>query len=309
MFKRYMHLNLKEELVVRRLYSFHYSELTRDYSFPSETHDFWEFVYVDKGSVEITTDTHVYQLNQGEMVFYAPNEGHALRTFHESAPNLFIICFDCRSDAMQYFANKTFRIGNEERRILSRLIEEGRRSFIPSTRKPKRTDRLLHCLEKATPSYFGSEQLVKIYLEGLLIQLTRNGIKRTTPPMLTSMIKQKEEIGIPSRLEAYIANHWSVWLTLERVCADFAMSKTYLGSVFRRHFGCGIIEFAGRIKIEKAKQFLREETCTVSEISERLGYSSIHYFSRHFKRATGMSPTEYLKTLKAIVVDQPQGHT
>ncbi|MDF2661286.1 MAG: AraC family transcriptional regulator [Paenibacillus sp.] len=54
-----------------------------------------------------------------------------------------------------------------------------------------------------------------------------------------------------------------------------------------------------KLRIERAKQHIREDTCNVTEIAERLGYTSIHYFSRQFKKATGMAPSEYLKTMKA----------
>ena len=53
-----------------------------------------------------------------------------------------------------------------------------------------------------------------------------------------------------------------------------------------------------KLKIDKAKQLISEDIYTVTEISEILGYSTIHYFSRHFKRITGMSPSQYAKSVK-----------
>jgi len=47
------------------------------------------------------------------------------------------------------------------------------------------------------------------------------------------------------------------------------------------------------LKIEEAKRLLSETPMNVTEISQMLGFSSVHYFSRLFKSKTGMTPTEY----------------
>ena len=52
--------------------------------------------------------------------------------------------------------------------------------------------------------------------------------------------------------------------------------------------------------IEEAKQMIRQEQANFTEISDALGYTSIHYFSRQFKTFTGMSPSEYALSIKAL---------
>lgn len=51
---RYDSLCLKRAFNVERIYSVHYFEFSKDYTFPGEAHDFWEFVYVDKGEIIAT---------------------------------------------------------------------------------------------------------------------------------------------------------------------------------------------------------------------------------------------------------------
>ena len=53
------------------------------------------------------------------------------------------------------------------------------------------------------------------------------------------------------------------------------------------------------MKIETAKQLIRNEQMNFTQIAETLGYSSIHYFSRQFRKLTGMSPSEYASSIKA----------
>ena len=63
----------------------------------------------------------------------------------------------------------------------------------------------------------------------------------------------------------------------------------------------GVIEYFRNLKVEQAKILIREGNYNFTEISELLGYSSIHYFSRHFKQATGFSPTDYARSIKVRV--------
>ena len=63
------------------------------------------------------------------------------------------------------------------------------------------------------------------------------------------------------------------------------------------------MEYFINLKIDLAKKYLREDNYNISQISEILGYSGIHYFSRQFKKATGMSPTEYSTSIKAMVTN------
>lgn len=303
--KRYRHILLREQISIDKIYSFHYNELNKDYTYGGEQHDFWEFLYVDKGELEITTDFSTFHLKQGEMVFYSPNEFHALKCNRRTPPNIFIISFDCQSEAMLFFTHKALRLGNGERELLSLLIEEGNKLFeLPVARpyavpKPEKPEKPTHPLTRKENPEFGSEQLIKIYLEALLIRLIRNNQERAIEPKLSSITKEKGQRDLIGRIVEYLDAHLLENPTLDDVCTEFALSKTHLRAVFREHTGCGITEHIGKLRIERARQYIREETCNVTEIAERLGYSSIHYFSRQFKKATGMAPSEYLKTMKA----------
>jgi AraC-like DNA-binding protein len=65
--------------------------------------------------------------------------------------------------------------------------------------------------------------------------------------------------------------------------------------------GTGIIEYFKYLKIERAKTLIREENHNITEIAEILDYNSIHSFSRHFKKATDISPSEYAKSIKSRI--------
>src|SRR5690606_20503300 len=164
----YVRFELRDELMVRKLISFSYKELSSEYSHQGEMHDFWEFAYVDKGEVLITTETGEHTMKQGDLVFYRPNEFHSLRTNHIIAPNLFIVAFDCYSPAIDLVGGQVFTLGDDERRLIALLIEEGGHVFHTPIHIPR-----VQSLERSSDTLFGSEQLLRLYLETLLIMLVR----------------------------------------------------------------------------------------------------------------------------------------
>jgi len=299
---RYRFIKLKEQISVDKIYSMHYNEFNKDFVYSGEQHNFWEFLYVDKGEVEITTDFASFHLTQGDMVFYSPNEFHSLKCNRKTPPNTFIVAFGCKSEAMRFFTHKTLRLGNEERQQLSLLMEEADKLFLIPVTKPvsgSKPDVPFNPLARREKPDFGAEQLVKIYLEALLIRLIRRHQAQPAKPKLSSVSAEKGQRDLVSRIVEYLDTHLTEHPSLDELCAEFALSKSYLRSLFRDHTGCGIMEYVVRLRIERAKLHIREETLNMTEIAERLGYTSLHYFSRQFKLATGMSPSEYSKTVQA----------
>ena len=83
------------------------------------------------------------------------------------------------------------------------------------------------------------------------------------------------------------------------------IGRSQLQKLFREEYQRGVIEFFSRMKIDFAKQLIRENEMNFTQISDFLSYSSIHYFSRQFKKLSGMTPTEYATSIKALS-ERPQ---
>ena len=90
----YPGIDFQTSISIGTIYSIHYYEYRTDFTFSGETHDFWEFVYADKGETIITSDQTEFRLKAGELYFHKPNEFHAVRSDGQIAPNLIVISFD-----------------------------------------------------------------------------------------------------------------------------------------------------------------------------------------------------------------------
>ena len=87
-------------------------------------------------------------------------------------------------------------------------------------------------------------------------------------------------------------------VSIEDICQRLNLSKSYLSSLYKRKTGKSIIAHFNEMKIEEARRLIASGRYNFTEIAERLGFSSIHYFSRMFKSVAGMTPSEYEKSLK-----------
>ena len=70
---------LKKSISINKIYSIHYFEYMSNFSFEGETHDFWEFICVDKGEVNVTAGSDTTILKRGDIAFHQPNEFHSVQ--------------------------------------------------------------------------------------------------------------------------------------------------------------------------------------------------------------------------------------
>lgn len=289
----YPKIPLDSVIEINEIVSLFYFEYAKDFVFQGESHDFWEFLYVDKGQVEVMADTEGYQLQQGEMIFHKPNEFHSVWANGKIAPNLIVVSFVCNSPAMKFFENKILKAGEEEKNILANLIRERTHCF------NKRLNEFITVKDKRPDELFGAQQLIKIYLELLLITLIRNNTTIKKQERISSLTRRRAEDDLVNRMICFMKQNIEKNLTVDDFCREFSLSRTRIKSLFKDRMQTGIIQYFRRMKIERAKELIREENYNFSEIAERLGFSSVHYFSHVFKKITDMTPSEYAVSVKS----------
>ncbi|MFD0713603.1 helix-turn-helix domain-containing protein [Paenibacillus sp. GCM10027626] len=287
---------LQQIIIVERLVSLHYFEFSKDYIFKGEKHHFWEFLYVDKGEVEVMADTEGYQLKQGDIIFHQPDEFHSVWANRQIAPNLIVISFECHSPAMNFFRKKIFPLDPQQRELLTQIVRNGLLAFQPPFDDPGE-----HSLHRQPDAPQGTEQLIKIYLELLLISLIRHGDAARPAQRLSFAAKERSEQDLIAEMLRFMEQHVEEEVSLEQICRQFNLSRSYASQLFRERTGLSIMKQFKLLKIAKAKTLIREEQHNFSQIAEILNYSSVHNFSRHFKAVTDMSPSEYAKSVKAML--------
>ena len=160
----YESIPLAKDLSVEKIYTIHYFEYCNDFSYPGEQHDFWEFQCVDKGTARIQADEEVHVLTHGQIIFHRPNEFHNLSATGNHAPNIVVVSFACNSPCMSFFEKQILTLSDTERTLIGKIIAEARRCIASPLDDP-----YLHKMELRKDSPVGSQQLLVLYLEQLLI--------------------------------------------------------------------------------------------------------------------------------------------
>ena len=264
--------NISSSLDISEIYTKFYQEKGTNYNFSGEKHSYWELTYVDKGELLTTIDGVSYHLKQGDLIFYAPMQFHTQSTFEKISSSYLTINFKMNFNHADLLCNKIFSLKRDSYFIVTRLIEE------------LSNDNLY------------SDDLSLCYLKQLIIQMLRldNSHFHSKP---TTHMQQTYENELLNDILLYIDNNIYEKISVSTLCEHFCISTSMLHSLFRKNMNNTAKNYINELKLSKSKELIRNSTHTLSEISEMLGFSSIHYFSKKFKSYFNISPTEYSKSI------------
>ena len=113
----------------------------------------------------------------------------------------------------------------------------------------------------------------------------------------TTHMQQTYENELLNDILLYIDDNIYEKISVSTLCDHFCISTSMLHSLFRKNMNNTAKNYINELKLSKSKELIRNSTHTLSEISEMLGFSSIHYFSKKFKLYFNISPTEYSKSI------------
>lgn len=290
---QYKPKTMKNSITVNEVYSLHYFKYCKRFDIEGESHDFWEFLYVDAGEVNAVAGDKTYHLKQGEAIFHKPGEFHNIYTEDRFA-NSIVISFSSKSKPMNFFKEKILTFSEYERSILGLIIDEASVAY-PDTLN----EVFAYSLGENKSNRIGSDQVIRQNLELLLLSLVRRGEtgKRKEYGVGQTVKNSVQQDRIVDNIKKFVAEHLYTDFTLSDLSRELFFSKTYLKEVFRKKTGTSINQYRIGLKLDEAKRLISQKNHTFTEIAYKLGFTSVHYFSRVFKTHTGASPSEYVKMI------------
>ena len=293
----YKSVVLEDSVTINRIISVHYFQYMSDFSFPGESHDFWELVCVDRGEIDALAGDRRLTLKKGNILFHKPNEFHNVLTNGKVSPSLVVIGFECHSPAIKSFEDQLMSVQDTEKELLAQIIVEARNTFSGRLDDPYQEELIFN----SEPLTFGSAQLISHYLEQLMIHLYRRYFSYSLPVRSSRFLAEASSGNDTyNRIVRYMEEHLGERMTIDRICRDNLVGRSQLQKLVRDTKGCGVIEFFSMMKIDTAKQMIRDNQLNFTQIADRLGYNSIHYFSRQFKQITTMTPSEYATSIRLL---------
>lgn len=260
------HLHVEEILTT------YYQVRKGNYRFPGEIHPYFELVYIDHGSMQMNVDGKEYALNKYDLMLYYPEQFHSHYTNEGQNCSYLTVIFRMTDRLDETLRNRVFHTRKDIYQVLCRFM------------KAVQTDDYLN------------QELSILYLKEVLILLHQFDHKEEIDAGVNPM-QHHYENTLLNEIIVYINNNIYKAFTVEDLCTKFSVSRSSLQNLFRTNLHISPKQYISNLKLNQAKIMIQEHNRTISEISDMLGFTSIHYFSRKFKTQYGMSPTDYSKSI------------
>lgn len=242
----------------------------RNWTADNERHDFSEIFYMSQGRGKTVINGKQLCLEAGQMVIYAPDALHGDGTGGIAK----IISFETEAPLPESLYNRVITLSGEQRVALDQII--GKAMTLLEDRIGIRG----MVLKRDADPY--SLQSVKNMLEMFLLDMMRPSENYRMTPM--------------NGITDYMMKNIGRVLTLQDISSGVGISISSLKRLVNQTYGKSPIAYFNELKMEEAKRLITDTPLNMTEVAEKLGFSSVHHFSRAFKQKTGFTPTEYEKS-------------
>ena len=266
----YTYLPLHAPFQVSDILDCYQTDVTQ-FHFHTSSHNYYELLYVSEGSLNVSIDKHSFTLSAHDLILCAPNDPLRARqiTIHEACSYMTMV-FDLRGQMPPHILHHIFRCSNELKDILWKISKQA-----------------------ACDSYY-AQMLMPCHLQETLVRVLMHADETRKRRVLTGT-QGEVHSDLLQQILAYMNTHVTEPITVEEICHEFFISRSSLQMLFKMYLHSSPKSYLLNSKLEKSKELIRESQHTISEIAYLLGFSSIHYFSRLFKKYFQISPSEYAK--------------
>ncbi len=286
----YSEYPIEKKFQIDRLVTVRFLELSDEDVEIGEVYDFWEFLYVDVGTVLLGLDGTEALLKQGDICFCHSGARYSLQLSGPTAARVFAIAFFCESPDMQVFYDKTGPLPAELVHHLPVLMQDAYQTFdMPVQGLPNQL------LTKKHGAAFGGEQSFVNRFELFLIELARKELSPHVVPLVSKALLKDELVA---RIITILEENVYQKLTMKRIVEDMNYSETYIARRFKAVCGQSIMSYYLQLRIRESQRLIRETEKNFTEIAGMLGFSDSQHFTKTFKRYVNLSPKEYLKSVR-----------
>lgn len=276
--KTYLNTPYKSEKIsmsfnISKVIEYFYKSQETPCTFHKPPHNCYELLYVCSGYITISQSYgKSYILNTHDLILLSPNDKFGRNFSLNSSCSYLSIIIDINILSDVCILDKIFSCPVELQAILWKIIQE-------TSTNTKHSQMLLLChLQECIAEMINLERE---------FNLNKNEIK--TKNFQNNQLK---------KILSYMNSNITEPITIEDICHEFFMSRSSLQSLFKNNLGCSPKNYLINIKLQKSKELLRKNQHTISQIAYLLGFSSIHYFSRLFKKYFNISPSDYSRGIQ-----------
>lgn len=248
-------------------------------------HEHIEITYVIEGAIDVECEGHLFHTGAGEIIMINPYELHICS--HIQVPlRLYCIIFNVEILKSGFF-------DMSESRYMQPIL--GKEIIFENSlgRNEQLAGHIVMAVNEMEKEESGYELAIKGNIMEILVILLRQYMVRVLTNSEREMkIKNNSRIN---NVVDYINHHYMENLTIEQIAEAAYISKFYLCKIFKKTLHQTVIEYLHDVRISHAKELLKETDMSISEVAFAVGFNDFSYFSRVYKRKTGVSPSKTKK--------------
>lgn len=271
---------------IKELIYFSVNHFNDNYKDEGEVHNYWDLMYVTSGEIIEVCNKTEKVIRENEIVFHQPHEFHQTKLIPGKRATAYTISFNCTSKCMDLLRNYHGALSETTHTLIEIFAKEADRSFELTLKNKK------FSMVPSRNMPLGGLQACRLSLEFLLIYILREQQQNSSSNYFFSN-KNDLYSEICKQVINYLSDNIYSDISLDRLSKKFNYSRTFLCTKFKEITGITILQYYTNLKINEACNLIKAGTHSVSYIAELLHYSTPYYFSRTFKKVTGMSPLQY----------------
>ena len=228
----------------------------------------YELLYVYEGQMKLSLSSGTFGLQPHDLMIYRSETAELLPS---EGCSFLTAVFDVNQRKSLHILNHVFHCNSELQQILWKLL-----------------------IESMENTYYTGTFMVCYLQEALLLLMQ---FYETVNHKILISENRPSRNDLLSEILSYMNKRITDPVTIEEICREFYISRSSLQALFRTHLNTSPKNYLLNIKLQKSKELIRENEYTISEIAYRLGFSSIHYFSRLFRKYFNTTPTAYARKI------------
>ncbi|MBQ2794166.1 MAG: AraC family transcriptional regulator [Clostridia bacterium] len=264
------------------------------FEFNGESHPFWELLYVKDGVVEVIEEENTYVLYGGTMICHAPGEFHRIKSVKGAGARIHVLTIDHSGVLPENIKNGVFALPLELRAEYEKCF--AKLYYMCYEKDRNKIGNSDACSSNAAPPSREAGNPNKIGHEGLA-RLTVFLLSLANISANEEMLSTSRGAAEYSRIVSVMQDGVDDCLSLEQIAQIRHVSKSYVTKLFKSYAGEGPMQYYARIRIARIQSLLLGGY-SLSEIAEKMGFSSLSYLSAFFKERCKISASEWLARAK-----------
>lgn len=247
-------------------------------------HDEIELLRIDGGKFKCTAAGREIETDEGDIIYMAPRTPHETQT----------LAYGTHTTLVQFNIHDFASYKSPLNQSLYRFINSGETPIYVFKADTEENLMITRCIDFILKEYSakktGYEHFINSGVQSIIGCLYRYELLKDTDAFFDNKYIDKIMPAL-----SYINIHYAEPINLETVSEAVNMNRSYFCRVFKIATHSTFTEYLNFVRVMKSEKQLTNHSDSISEIAMNVGFASVSYFNRVFKRFKGIPPSDYRK--------------